>query len=232
MTAYLNDEEQAKINAASEGLVTLRKTLEVWFKTIAPGYAALKPHADNLNYRRAFQDLQVQNGLIIGRDEKTGIAKLLDKAEVSRMLDVYERLEEVEKWREGLTAKQRWTWQSPSSVHRHCGLFPKKPNDGAPRKPTVKEVTEELAKALEENHKLKAQLQDNTDRYRPNSPAKLIARIWFETLPRNKLKEAIAEAERLMRETPPPPFKPSLAATHVRPSHGLDVWIIVATSRR
>src|SRR5262249_28241251 len=147
-------------DACVESLFTLRKTFEVWFYKIAPGYAALRVHAERLNYRRAFLDLQEQYGLIIGHDQD-GKPRLLQKAEVSHMFDVSERLPEVEEWRKGLTAKQRWDWQSPSSIKRHCPIFGRAPGDKNEKQLTPAEKDRQaLAAALEELEQLKKHKAD------------------------------------------------------------------------
>jgi hypothetical protein len=160
----LSHEETTYVEAALEAVAILRKTFEFW-TAIARGLKALKDMAERLNLgRKTFDQLREREGL--GKD-------IINKTRVSRLLTILANLSEVERWREGLTDKQRFEWASPEAVHRHCPLFAKTKPDRTDRLTPLEQAQQTIVRLEEELHNLKQQKGD--ERYTPIDTAENMA---------------------------------------------------------
>jgi hypothetical protein len=145
----LSLDEHASVEAARSAYMALRKTFETWV-TVGRGLQTLWLKAERIGGRQTFGRL---------REKENLGERQLQKATVTRLLQIIERLPEVELWRRDLTQKQQFEWASPSAVFKHCPVFAK-PKNGAvkPRKTTAKETTGRLAELQARNAELEEEL--------------------------------------------------------------------------
>jgi hypothetical protein len=146
----LSIDEHASVEAARSAFMALKRTFEHWI-TVGRGLQTLWLKAERIGDRQAFRRLREQAGL--GESQ-------LQKATVTRLLQIIEKLPEVELWRrEQLTQKQQFEWSSPSAVFKHCPVFAKPKNGVAkPKKTTAKETTGRLAELEARNIELEEEL--------------------------------------------------------------------------
>jgi hypothetical protein len=133
----LSLDEHASVEAARGAYAMLKKTFESWI-TVGRGLQTLWLKAERIGGRQTFGRL---------REKENLGERQLQKATVTRLLQIIERLPEVEHWRQTLTQKQQFEWSSPSAIFKHCPVFAK-PKDGAikpKKKTTAKETTGKLA---------------------------------------------------------------------------------------
>jgi hypothetical protein len=139
--------------------------------------------------RRAVADLKTsyERWIVIGRavvlardmaNRRGGSSKMVKRIieqqelgfitgpDVSRLLRIMPRIEEVTAWRATLTDRQRYDWASPQSILKRCPIFnrPTPPNNGAEeRMRPAERDRQELSAALQENHELRRQLDQRQD---------------------------------------------------------------------
>jgi len=149
----LSLEEHTIMEAARGAVMALKRTFEHW-TVIGRALSTLQAKAERQGGKFTFGRLCEQNGL--GET-------IIHKTVRSRLLQIMERLPEVEKWRQTLTEKQQFEWASPSAVFKHCYLFKqiKAPAEGDDEDPPLT-TKQALAAALEKIHQLEQQLK-NTD---------------------------------------------------------------------
>jgi hypothetical protein len=128
--------------------------------------------------------------------------KVLDKAIVSKLLTILDRLPEVMAWYEKLTPKQRREWAAPTTVLKHCPVFAKPKVEGEQKAPTKAERTaQELAKALDENYKLKQREDGDTFNAKTTPPKEIAAALFGQLAPYPGKAEKVANAfQDLLRE--------------------------------
>lgn len=132
----LTKSESACVERALEALATARKTFQFW---VAIGKALkalyLKAEAIGTGKKKVYDSLRVAHGL--GKE-------VISKSRSSRLLEIIDRLPEVEAWREELSEKDRFNWQSPEAVHRHCFG-----SDKEPAAPNIDKLIQKLAAAMD-----------------------------------------------------------------------------------
>jgi hypothetical protein len=130
----LTKSESACVERALEALATARQTFEVWV-AIGKALKALHLKAEAIGKKKAYDSLRVAHGL--GKE-------VISKSRSSRLLRIINHLSEVEAWREELSEKDRFNWQSPEAVHRH--FFG---SDKRPAAPNIDKLIEKLAAAMD-----------------------------------------------------------------------------------
>jgi hypothetical protein len=182
--------EHQTIEAGRLALSSLSKTFDLWV-TIARAIKTLRDKADRMGGRWDFQRLMAQNGF---RMDGTPHEKVLDKAIVSKLLTILDRLPEVMAWYEKLTPKQKREWAAPTTVLKHCPVFAKPKVEGE-RKPTkLQRTEEELAKAVNENYKLKQREDRDTFNAKTTSPKEMATALFGQLMPYPGKAEKFADA--------------------------------------
>jgi hypothetical protein len=128
-TGALDESERAAVEAGRTAMQSLAKTFELWL-VVGRAVQVLRARADKIGTRKAFQRLLEQNGFAS-----------LNKASITRLLQIMDRVGEVSAWHATLPEKQRREWSSPSTVFLHCPLF-KKPKKGEAPAKRVSPATE------------------------------------------------------------------------------------------
>jgi hypothetical protein len=127
----------------------LKKTFESWV-TVGRGLHTLHLKAERIGGRQTFLRLREQAGL--GE-------KQIQKATVTRLLQIIDNLPVVVSWRQDLTERQQFDWAGPGAIHKHCPVFAK-PKDGkAKKKTTAKETTGKLAEQAARIEELEQELE-------------------------------------------------------------------------
>jgi hypothetical protein len=164
----LSSSELATVEAGRTAMQSLRKTFDLW---VAVGRAVhtLRLKADRLQGRQTFKRLMAQQGFKMDGPQSE---RQLDKATVTRLIQIIENLAAVTAWHEGLTDKQKIDWAGPSAIFKHCPVFAKPKN--TPTKLTEREQLKQSVTQLEEeNHRLKKQRED--ERWTPTDTAENVA---------------------------------------------------------
>ena len=189
-TGSLSLAEHATVEAGRLAMSSLNKTLDLWI-AIARAIKTLRDKADRLGGRWDFQRLMAQNGF---RMDGTPHEKVLDKAIVSKLLTILDRLPEVMAWYEKLTPKQRREWAAPTTVLKHCPVFAKPKIEGERTPTKAEQTTQELAKAQQELYQLRQREDGDTFNAKTTS-AKAIAEVLFGQLaPYPGKAEKVADA--------------------------------------
>jgi hypothetical protein len=131
----LNRSESAAVERALEALATIRKTFEFWVK-IGKALKALHVKAEVLGQKKAYDLLREREGL--GKE-------VISKSRSSRLLAIIDHLPEIQKWRDKLTDKQHFDWQSPEAVHRHFFAAA----DKEPTTPNIERIIKKLVAAMD-----------------------------------------------------------------------------------
>src|SRR6516164_2814957 len=104
--------------------------------------------------------------------EQQNLGSIVDGPEVSRLLRIMPRIEEVNAWRATLTDRQKVDWASPQTIIKRCPIFrnPTPPRDDNQMTPAERD-RQELARVVEENHELRRQLEvrDGGDTFNPRT---------------------------------------------------------------
>jgi hypothetical protein len=133
----LDRDELALCEAARQSALQLKLTFDNWM-TIGRAVAALRNHADRL-IEKGWAARTTFPRLI----EQQGLGQLLDKAKMSRLLAIMDRLPEVQAWHATLTLKEQSAWASPDSIMRKCPAF-NEPAEPKPPQPTVRHELADL----------------------------------------------------------------------------------------
>jgi hypothetical protein len=110
----LTPEEVTLFEAARQAIGLLKKTFETW-TIIGKAVRAARARADRIGGGKTFRRILEQQGL----------AKVVPPATATRLLQIMERLPEVQAWHASLTEQQQVAWASPSAVVKHCTVFAK-----------------------------------------------------------------------------------------------------------
>jgi hypothetical protein len=187
-TGSLSLAEHATVEAGRLAMSSLNKTLDLWI-AIARAIKTLRDKANRLGGRWDFQRLMAQNGF---RMDGTPHEKILDKAIVSKLLTILDRLPEVIAWHEKLTPKQKREWAAPTTVLKHCPVFTKPKVEGE-RKPTkAEQTTQELAKAQQEIYQLKQREDGDTFNAKTTPPEEIAAALFRQLAPYPGKAEKVA----------------------------------------
>lgn len=162
--------EHESVEAGRVALSALHKTFDLWV-VIARAIKTLRDKADRLGGRWDFQRLMKQNGFAM---DGTPHEKMFDKAIVSKLLNILDRLPEVTAWYEKLTPKQKRDWSAPTTIYKHCPVFAKPKPEGEPKLSKAEQTKQELAKALNKIHELE---QPDDNRFNPNDTADNVADV-------------------------------------------------------
>src|SRR6516164_9297724 len=124
--------------------------------------------------------------------EQQNLGSIVNGPEVSRLLRVMPRIEEVNAWRATLTDRQKIDWASPTTILRRCPIFrnPTPPRDDNQMTPAERD-RQELVRLNEENHRLQAELahREDGDRFRPTDTANDIATVIVGMFSKTKARD-------------------------------------------
>jgi hypothetical protein len=132
--------------------------------------------------------------------------------EVSRLLRIMPRIEEVNTWRATLTDRQKIDWASPTTILRRCPIFrnPTPPSDDNQMTPAERD-RQALAAAVEENHRLQAELahREDGDRFRPTDTADDIATVIVGMFSKTKARDIADRIRTKLRQRGAAPVIPT-----------------------
>jgi hypothetical protein len=150
---------------ARQAVDTLKKTFQTWV-VIGEAVVRARDIADRRGGGKTFMRLIEQQGL----------GRIINKTTASTLLRIMDELPGITAWRKTLTEKQQIDWAAPTTILKRCPVFAKPKPDPANKPPSKAEQTQiELAKALEENHRLKQQQREDGDRFKTSDTARDIA---------------------------------------------------------
>jgi hypothetical protein len=183
-------EEHTIFDNARQAITLMKRTFETWV-VIGRAVDTARKRAVRLGGRQTFRRIIEQQGL----------GDIVDKATASRLLRIMDNLPDVEKWRQGLTARQQINWAAPTAVFAHCSLFkkPSVPDDQKPLSPLAQHK-QSIAVLEEKNHKLEQQLRqrEDGDLWKPSDSARDIARVMVGALSQNKATEVARQILELL----------------------------------
>ena len=114
--------------------------------------------------------------------------KVADKATRSRLFDLLDNLDAVEKWHQSLPTNRRLAINHPNTVWRHWQRSKVVPDPNKPRPPSpVTKLKQSLAEIEEENARLKQLNGGNT--FTGKDTARDVVRVLRATFTENKLAE-------------------------------------------
>jgi hypothetical protein len=146
--------------------------------------------------------------------EKFGFRDL-DDGDRARLFKVMDNLAAVEKWRAELGTTKRLRLNHPSTVLRKWQAATTAPSKDreTPKKPTrTKKLEQSLAAALEENHKLKREVESGGgDLWSVHDRAEDIAAVMAAKLSANKFDQLIKAMEELKKRRMDSPRKANAA---------------------
>jgi hypothetical protein len=138
--------------------------------------------------------------------EQQNLGSIVDGPEVSRLLRIMPRIEEVNAWRATPTDRQKVDWASPQTIIKRCPIFrnPTPPRDDNQMTPAERD-RQELARVVEENHELRRQLEvrDGGDTFNPrtSTPKEIALALFGQFQPyRGKAKRVARELTALVED--------------------------------
>jgi hypothetical protein len=159
----MTSEAIAVFDDARQAVANLRKTFDEWIK-IGKAVVIARDMADRRGGAKTFMRIIEQQGL----------GTIVTKQTAYRLERIMPRIDEVIAWRATLTDRQRIDYASPTTILRRCPVFrnPTPPRDGNQMTPAERD-RQELARVVEENHRLQAELahREDGDRFRPTDTA-------------------------------------------------------------
>jgi hypothetical protein len=149
----LSFEDVTVFENARSAVMLLKKTFETWV-TIMKAVVRARDIADRRGGGKTFMRLIEQQGL----------AKIINKTTASNCLRIMQRLPDVVRWRGTLTEKEQIEWAAPTTILKRCPIFQRPGlNDLADKPPSkAKQISMELAKALEEIERFKKRQADGS----------------------------------------------------------------------
>ena len=138
--------------------------------------------------------------------EQQELGSVVAGPDISRLLRIMPRIEEVNAWRATLTDRQKIDWASPTTILRRCPAFrdPTPPRDNNQMTPAERD-RQELARVVEENHRLQAELahRDDGDRFRPTDTADDIATVLVGMFTKTKARDIADRIRAKLRQREP-----------------------------
>jgi len=146
--------------------------------------------------------------------EQQGLGTVVTGPEVSRFLRIMPRIEEVNAWRATLTDRQKIDWASPQTILKRCPIFrnPTPPSGEAEERMTPAERDRQaLAAAIEENHRLQAELahREDGDRFQPTDTADDIATVIVGMFSKTKARDIADRIRTKLRQRGAAPAIPT-----------------------
>ena len=77
--------------------------------------------------------------------QQQGLGPIVNKSTASTLERIMDKLPEVTKWHEGLTARQQIDWAAPTTILKRCPVFAKAPTPDSGEEPAFKPVDMERA---------------------------------------------------------------------------------------
>jgi DNA repair exonuclease SbcCD ATPase subunit len=167
-------EENQVFEAARAAGYALGRTFDHWM-ALARAVALAHTKAQRMNIHNAFQRILEQEHLapFLGTGWKS------QRVQANKLEKILEKLDEVEKWRAGLSPSQRAAWAAPNTVWQRCPVFhppppPKPTEEMRPHQPplgpslrddasTNAALMKERDKALERVRELETRLASDGD---------------------------------------------------------------------
>jgi hypothetical protein len=123
----LSDVQRSAIITGAEALKVLadfrRRTFDEWM-TVARGLKILRELADQRTARKAFKNLRKEHGY-----------GSLPEPTCTRLVLMAKHETTIRGWRDGLTERQRESWNSPTSICQRCSAVRAEMAKAPPRKP-------------------------------------------------------------------------------------------------
>jgi hypothetical protein len=177
----MTSEAIAVFDDARQAVANLRKTFDEWIK-IGRAVVLARDMANRRGGTKTFMRIIAQQNL----------GTVVNKSTASRLEKVMARIDEVVAWRATLTDRERIDYASPTSILRRCPIFrnPTPPRDDNQMTPAERD-RQQLAAAIEENHRLQAELahREDGDRFRPTDTANDIATVIVGMFSKTKARD-------------------------------------------